>query len=642
MPPIRACDTCFRQKIQCLRPDPRLPCNWCSHHDFTCTITRQNTGKSKKRNDGEERLLDRIRQLEQALAEKDRPQCLDVTKRSRHLESTATPCAFHDNAFLGKTKYPSCEDDGVHPHIVIASRLFARNWYHRGFPLVSETGLEWIASCTRSDTATLSDYCLSSETHHLLCGFWSRPERQPAPAMAMSLPDRSSVQDWLSSLPGSSFQILFPPLDKVLFEETIDAAYRNPDPIPHPELFSARACLWATLAVAALLRESGCSSSSVSRKMCAEKAQYFMERYIDHDESPTDIHIVQAFCLLHKYRMAIGQYATASILLTAACGGIRRLKGHLHRPTDHGCDAETSLPERRQSHLRKLFWLCYTYSQDLTVPSELRTLITSEHYDLRDPDRRVSHNVFLQMPGDTVDVEIMGSVAWGRVLSFLPGDPHLALLKERIFELLYSPSALTIIDSELLARIRQLDEELENWRLTVPPVLRPKLSVTLVQGVLWNHTFPSYLRVVQLQLEYHCLLTIIHTPVRRFGATQGENTTLPEELHSAMHSSIDLSLEASRSTLRLLNEPIAMVRQETFWCATMYSIVAAMSLFLNILIHPHADRPGEDIELILSASDVVDKLRERCVTEYENRHIEQTCEFLRELVRHANGAVVRG
>ena len=45
---------------------------------------------------------------------------------------------------------------------------------------------------------------------------------------------------------------------------------------------------------------------------------------------------------------------------------------------------------------------------------------------------------------------------------------------------------------------------------------------------------------------------------------------------------------------------------------------------------------------IVSAAEVVDKLRERCVTEYENRHIEQTSEFLRELARHANAAIVRG
>ncbi|EGR46512.1 N-terminal fungal transcription regulatory domain-containing protein [Trichoderma reesei QM6a] len=638
MPPIRACDTCFRQKIQCLRPDPRLPCNWCSHHSLTCTVSRYNARRSKNT---EKKLLDRIRQLEQALAERSLPQHLDVAKSPRRLEST--PCALHKNAFLGKTKNPSCEDGGVHPHIDIASYLFARNWYHKGFPIVSETGLNWIASRTLSDTTALKEYCLHEESSGILCGSWPTSSGdKPAPAMATSLPDRSLVQAWLASLPGSSFQILFPALDKVLFEETIETAYCDRHPLLHPDVLSARACLWATLAVVALLRKSGRFSSLVSREMCAERAQYFVELYIDHDHSPNDINFVQACFLLHKYRIAIGQYETASYMLSTAHSRVERLNGHLHHPMEHGSNVEPSLLERRRNHLRKLFWLCYTHVQDLVLPSDLRTRSVTQKPDLRDPDRHLGHDVFLQMPGETVDIEIMGSIAWERILSFLPGDPHLGLLKENVYELLYSPSALEIIDSELLVRIRQLDDELEDWRLAIPPVLRPKLSITPVQGILWNHTFSSYLRSVQLQLEYHFLVTFIHTPVRRFGATQGQHTILPEELHSAMHSSIDLSLEASRSTLRLLREPIAMVRQDTFWRATMYPIVAAMPLFLDILIHPHDGRREEDIGLILSASEVVEKLRKQCVSEYENRHIEQTSEFLRELVRHAYGAVVAG
>ncbi|KAL6871888.1 N-terminal fungal transcription regulatory domain-containing protein [Trichoderma novae-zelandiae] len=640
MPPIRACDTCFRQKIQCLRPGPRLPCNWCSHHSLTCTITRETPRRARKGNNRENQLLDRIRQLETALAERDIPQHVNVTEIPGRLEST--PCAFHDNAFRGKTKEPSCEDSGIHPHIVIATRLFGRNWYHRGFPIVSETGMKWIASTTHSDTATLSSYCFSGEGPGMLCSFRPTPGGQPLPPLAWSLPDRSLVHDWLASLPGSSFQILFPALDKVLFEETIEVAYHDRRPIGHPEALSARACLWATFAVVALLRASGRFSMSVSREMCAERAQYFLELYIDHDDSPTDIHIVQAFFLLHKYRISIGQYETASFMLSGALGGIEKLRGYLHRPMDHRSNAEPSLPDRRQIHLRKLFWLCYTHRNDLTFTSELaHTRFASKDYDLSDPEKYLSHDAFLQKPDDNVEVEPMGSIAWDRLLPFLPGDPHLGLLKEKIHDLLYSSSALEIIDSELLARIRQLDDELESWRLAIPPALRPKLSMVPVQGVLWNHTFPSYLRSVQLQLEYHHLLTIIHTPVRRFGATQGENTTLPEELHSAMHSSIDLSLEASRSTLRLLKEPMATVKQETFWRATSYQIVAAMSLFLNILIHPFGDRPAADIVLMVSASEVVGKLQRQCVTEYENRHVEQTSEFLMELARHANVLTAR-
>lgn len=67
-----------------------------------------------------------------------------------------------------------------------------------------------------------------------------------------------------------------------------------------------------------------------------------------------------------------------------------------------------------------------------------------------------------------------------------------------------------------------------------------------------------------------------------------------------------------------------------------------MSLFLNILIHPYVGSAAADMALIESASEVAGKLRKRCVTEYENRHIEQTSEFLRELAVHANGAIVRG
>ncbi|KAH0495727.1 hypothetical protein TgHK011_009258 [Trichoderma gracile] len=640
MPPIRACDTCFRQKIQCLRPDPRLPCNWCSHHNFTCTITRQDTRRSKKRNDREERLLNRIKQLEQALAERDTPRHVHVTESSRRLESA--PCALHDKAFLGKTKDPSCEDDGVHPHIVIASYLFAQNWYHRGFPIVSETGLKWIASRTRFGTTALKAFCLSEESSQILCGSWPTPGGKPVPPMAMSMPDRSLVEAWLASLPGSAFQVLFPALDKVLFQETIEAAYHYRHPILHPEALSARACLWATLAIVALLRKSGHFSTLLSREMCGERAQYFVELYIDRGHPPNDINFVQACFLLHKYRIAIGQYETASYMLSAAHSGVETLEGHLYRPMDHGNNVEPSLGERRRTHLRKLFWLCHTHVQDLVLPSDLRTRSVTEAHDLRHPDSHLGHDAFLQMPGDTSDVEFMESVSWERILSFLPGDPHLGLLKEKVYELLYSPSALEIIDSELLIRIRQLDNELENWRLAVPPVLRPKLSIIPVQGILWNHTFPSYLRSVQLQLEYHFLVTFIHTPVRRFGATHGKDTTLPEELHSAMHSSIDLSLEASRSTLRLLREPIAMVKEDTFWRATMYPIVAAMSLFLDILIHPHDGRREADIGWILSAAEAVEKLQKQCVTEYEKRHIEQTSEFLRELVRHAYGAVVAG
>lgn len=243
---------------------------------------------------------------------------------------------------------------------------------------------------------------------------------------------------------------------------------------------------------------------------------------------------------------------------------ICELNGHLHRSMNRR-SAEQSLLERQGGHIRKLFWLCYISDKDTALLSGLPPILASEYCDIGVPEEYLNHDVFLHSSDDIVNVDNLGAIAWNRVIPFLPGDPHLGGLKERIFRLLYSPSALKIIDGELLTRIRQQDDELESWRLSITPALRPKLSILPGHDVPPARTFLSYLRSIQLQLEYHYLLTIIHTPVRRFGAAQGAETSPSEELHSAMHSSIDLSLEASRSTLNLLNEPIAMLKQETFW-----------------------------------------------------------------------------
>lgn len=229
-------------------------------------------------------------------------------------------------------------------------------------------------------------------------------------------------------------------------------------------------------------------------------------------------------------------------------------------------DREDSYLGRRRDHIRKLFWLCYISDKDLALLSGLPPILANEYCDIGVFNKEcLNHDVFLQSSSDATDVDNIGTIAWNKAIPFLPDDPYLGLLKERIFRLLYSPSALKIIDSELLTRIRQLDDELESWRLSVPPALRPKLSILPGHSVPTTTNFLTYLRSVQLQLEYHYLLTIIHTPVRRFGAAQGAETSPPEDLHSAMHSSIDLSLEASRSTLNLLNEPIATLKKEIFW-----------------------------------------------------------------------------
>lgn len=144
----------------------------------------------------------------------------------------------------------------------------------------------------------------------------------------------------------------------------------------------------------------------------------------------------------------------------------------------------------------------------------------------------------------------------------LPGNPHLSLLKEKVYRQLLSSRANMDNDNQLLSNIRQLDDEIEGWRLSIPVNSRPALFVsknTLPNAS--NEEIPSMIRRMSLQLEYHHLMTIIHTTVRK--CTAATSDEMPD-LHSVVHSSFDLSLVASRSTLWCLRTLVSLIAEDAF------------------------------------------------------------------------------
>lgn len=142
-----------------------------------------------------------------------------------------------------------------------------------------------------------------------------------------------------------------------------------------------------------------------------------------------------------------------------------------------------------------------------------------------------------------------------RTIPDVPGQPSLFYLKERVCRLLYSSQGMKCTNGELLLNIRQLDAQLESWRISLPRHLCPSLSIPrsyrpIVHDASEEH---SMLRV-NLQLEYYYLMIVIHATVRRCRAANNESDGIPEDLHSVLHSSTDLSLEASRSTLAIMKK----------------------------------------------------------------------------------------
>ncbi|KAH8125094.1 hypothetical protein LI328DRAFT_167725 [Trichoderma asperelloides] len=655
MPPIRACDVCFKRKIECCRPGPNVPCNWCNHQKLECTVSREKKTVSAKRIKAKdvERLREQIKQLESALAQAHASKSQAITETpsaSKYFKSCFTdedgPRGISESSerlngsatrdLLPAGQASQTSGNGIHAHIVFATRLFEKNWYHRGMPILSKNGLEWIASRTGHSTTALRSY--------LSLGHYSQPcwkslnlQGHVSTAELWDLPDKSLAHELFNNLSSSSFQILFPSLDKVLFEETINTVFEPFEGMhtSHSHI-SARACFWAACAIISYLKISSQTPSPFGCNLCAARA----ERFLELSNGPANLDILQALILLYKYRTATGHYSSAAALHSAACRMVYELNGHFDHPMRRN-EIQISLFKRRKDHIRKLFWLCYLADKDLALLSGLPPILANEYCDVGVPEEYFSQNTFLHWFDEGADINDIETISWDRAIPFLLGDPHLGVLKEKIFRLLYSPSALKIIDSELLTRIRHLDDELEGWRLSLPYAIRPKLSISQGQGVSPTGTFSSYLISVQLQLEYHYLLTVIHTPVRRFGAAQDPETSPPEELHSVMHSSIDLSLEASRSTLRLLNEPIAMLKRETFWYSIIYPLVAAMSLYVNILIHPVGPRAVADAKSLALALKIMEKMRLPAISDHQSNEAEQAHQLITELLKLARAAILK-
>jgi hypothetical protein len=220
------------------------------------------------------------------------------------------------------------------------------------------------------------------------------------------------------------------------------------------------------------------------------------------------------------------------------------LGGHTYQLATH-TEVEFTWAERQSHHLRMMFWLCYVSDKDISLRSGQPPLLIDEYCDLTTPESCTSYCAQLQ--------GLDGTATPGQYHFHIPGDPGLCRLKEKIYRFLFAPHSFKLNDGELIIRIRQLDEDLESWRLSLPPEIRPKLTIAPLQATPTRDPYiPQDTRCAHLQLEYHHLVTAIHTTIRRCGADNPDHRDLPEDLHSVIHSSCDLSLEASSSTITLL------------------------------------------------------------------------------------------
>lgn len=137
-----------------------------------------------------------------------------------------------------------------------------------------------------------------------------------------------------------------------------------------------------------------------------------------------------------------------------------------------------------------------------------------------------------------------------------PSDLRLAMLKSKVYHLLYSEQSLSYLRARRLQLIRELDQELNDLKSQFPDACKPDAVV--------NGSVPDYLihdlslRGVNVHLEYYHCLSKIH------GASAIGSTPVSQGL-SAPSTSMELCYQAARSTLIYLRRVRHLIFPETFW-----------------------------------------------------------------------------
>jgi hypothetical protein len=136
-----------------------------------------------------------------------------------------------------------------------------------------------------------------------------------------------------------------------------------------------------------------------------------------------------------------------------------------------------------------------------------------------------------------------------------PFDLRLSLIKSKVYSKLYSAKALGKSDADLLKTIRELDDSLEEWRLSVFPDRRPPMS-----SKAETFDYDVSIRSVMLHLNYCLCIIAIHQASIQCKASAKGHT-----MEGGLTSSLALSVEVSRSTLAYLKRAERILVGWAFW-----------------------------------------------------------------------------
>ncbi|KAK9319400.1 hypothetical protein V1517DRAFT_332708 [Lipomyces orientalis] len=623
----RACDSCYRKKIQCDAAPKQ--CNWCKHHDLDCTFDRVIGGSRKKKKNGplkdqrsSTRLAERIERIEELLSK----------TIANQKDATSGPI---DNQSSQGSLSSSLSSNNPHPSAIgpCLGRLHFAGYNLgqisslNGLPLLSPEGQEWVWTKTGQRGA-----------FEKLCAFgppWQRHRQfhtSPASSeimrshLSVDLPDRAAVEEYVSVYRASSIRAVFPIIDLVLFNETLRMAYESPPETIHPYgVVSAKATVLAFLSFVQIFNLDTQTPLQMDGEAYAAKSQSLAPQLVPE----LTLDCLQTNIMLCLYHLFSGDLQSAALLMSFSSRAVFMLGGHI-RPDPKGAPtqrtATMSYETRMRLHVRNLFWLCYTLDTEIALRSGQPPSISNEHCDLTLPPHYKEILYEHSFHDDPVANDDL-------VVPLYPSDLQLSIIKSRAQSALYSVNTLHKSDAQLLRDIRELDDELERWRMSLPPHCRPTLAFS--EDMPGNSNMS--MQTIILRLAYHHTVAIIHRASGRCRAWADYKSGEME----GVSSSLALSVEASRSSLFYLRSAVHALASDCFWMILFYPMSALLTIFCNLLLDPLGPRAVQDLELLTSIPDMIRAIRIRQLTLNEILHIKLVDDVVAELTRLGRCAVVK-
>ncbi|KGO51795.1 Transcription factor, fungi [Penicillium expansum] len=389
------------------------------------------------------------------------------------------------------------------------------------------------------------------------------------------LPDWRTVQVYFQAYTSSKvMRRIFPVIDPELFEETLKTAYSQSQSTLKYGQASARVCVIAFLTfvsrlpnVKDIVKATSPTTSPIDHDILATKAQFLMPQVLQESAS---LDAAQALTMLIVFELSSGNMRATNYYAAVAARLIFMLGGNLFRGDGMSANERS---QKKHSQLRNLFWICYTLDKDLALRTGQPPTIADENCELTLPPGYLDR-AFL-------DVENEEAPWYGPVFPF---DLRLSMIKSRAHRELYSVSCLQKSDAELLKSIRELDDALEEWRLSVPPRWRPTMSFS------------------------------------------------PETSDPHM-------VEASRSSLCYLEAAEHVVVDGVFWTLIFYPMSALLTIFCSILQNPLDPHSREDLGRLKVATVMIERIFSRKLHANEVVHFKLVADFIIELKRLAECAI---